>query len=160
MMTTRLERLEAGQDRIAAAILEMQQQKQSREKGCGQRRHSLRPCFTRVRSAFVGANGHLLRRTRCWLTTRRYWAEAYLFLYASKLALLSAWLLEINTRYTDWERNAADAAECRREADWAEESARCMMECLRNGGDIVSVMCERHENFEHFPSRTLPGVRL
>ncbi|OIW32752.1 hypothetical protein CONLIGDRAFT_642445 [Coniochaeta ligniaria NRRL 30616] len=46
IVITRLDRMEAGQDRIEAAILEIQQQLQQIR---DQRRRSLRPCFKRLK---------------------------------------------------------------------------------------------------------------
>lgn len=138
-MITRLGRLEAGQDRIAAAILEMQQQSQTCDQIRGPRRRSLRPCYARVRSAFVGAKGHLLRRTRCWW---RNWAVACIFLKDATGWRVLARLAESDTRRNHCERYVGQAAEARRLADLADEAARCMIEWLKNGGDIDPVVDE------------------
>lgn len=150
MMITRLERLEAAQDRMEAAILERQQQSQPRDHFYGQRRRSLGACYVRVHSTLVGAKGYLLRRTRSRLATCGHQADAYLLLFTSKLLRLSAWLVEIDTRLHPG--RAAQAAQYRLEADWGDDAARCILECLKDGGNIGSVWHEILESSKDFPS--------
>lgn len=148
-MIARLDRLEAGQDQIAAALLGMQQQPTTSDRIRGQRRRSLRPCYMRFRSAFVRAKGRLLEGTDSWLSSRPDLARAYALLAASRCGRICAWILEMDTSPVHRERNAADAAAFRRDADWYKETARRILECRKDGGDMGAVMDEYDEGLKN-----------
>ncbi|RYP89953.1 hypothetical protein DL770_003911 [Monosporascus sp. CRB-9-2] len=114
MVITRLERLEAGQNWIEAAILGMQQQLQTCNQTSSGRR-SLRLFCPRFRSALV-------KGTR---------------LSPLEVDNNPAHRERVMTEVAEARREAAEA---RREADRCEEIARCMLECLKNGTDFEESM--------------------
>ncbi|RYP28378.1 hypothetical protein DL767_007250 [Monosporascus sp. MG133] len=123
MVITRLERLEAGQNRIEAANPGMQQQLQT----CNQTSSG-----RRFRSALVKG-------------TRRSPPKSYRL--KDKRYRLTASSMEVGSDPAHREMVMAEAAEARRraaetrrEADQCEEVARCILECLKNGTDFKETM--------------------
>ena len=160
MMTTRMERLEAGQDQIAATILKIKEQTETRGQVRSQRRLSVRPYCARVRSAFVGAKERLPTKTRYWLTTLHHWVAAYHLIYGSKYLGLFARFLEHEWYLGYREKSAAKALRCRREAEWGSKTGRRILECLKEGGDIWAdaALHEITEIFDQLPP--LPSWKL
>jgi hypothetical protein len=112
-LIARLERLETGQDRIAAAILGMQQQQSHLDSKARSRR--------RFRTAWGTAKRRMRLRAR-----------AYNLICLSMSCRAETWGLE----------NVEKAAELRRKAEWAREAARCLLGCLKTGGDMDAVTAE------------------
>lgn len=125
MVITRLECLEAGQNRIEAAILGMQQQSQTFNQKTSSGRRSLRPFCRRFRSAGVKGTRRLLRRICDWHWDQRNRVDAYFLLLAAKIY-----------RGLGEEVGNPKAAEDRRNADWCEEMARRALKSLKNGTKV------------------------
>ena len=137
-MTKRLECLEAAQAVLTNNICEMQQQLQTHDQVRGRGRRCLRRCYTRVRSAFVGAKDNLPRKKR----PLPYWQMVFVFGLLSKVFKLSARIFEFcipRLSPEEREATAAEAAEARFRGHCAGRLARCMLDCLMSGGDIGSV---------------------
>lgn len=120
-MMARLERLEASQDRIEAAIIGITgttQQSQIRNRTYDQ--HSLQPYWQNIRSGLYNGLRHSHRTISRWHNAQIYVTGCYIMLIAATCLRFTAWIDELFISHTDpvdGKRNAAVAAKCRREAE-------------------------------------------
>ncbi|KAH8904042.1 hypothetical protein BR93DRAFT_930661 [Coniochaeta sp. PMI_546] len=142
MVISRLERLEAGQNRIEAGILGLQQ-----SQTCNQTRgrRSLQLYYQRFRSTFVNRSRHSLRMMKDRLKAQGIRVEDYVTAYSllifAKVFRFLNWGLEFQLRHpTDFdvdpahhEQLLAEIAEGREMANESEEEARCLLEFLKTG---------------------------
>lgn len=142
MVISRLERLEAGQNRIEAGILGLQQ-----SQTCNQTRgrRSLQLYYQRFRSTLVNRSRHSLRMMKDRLKAQGIRVEDYVTAYSllifAQVVRFVNWGEEFQLRHpTDFdvdpahhEQLLAEIAERRESAKELEEEARCLLEFLKTG---------------------------
>jgi hypothetical protein len=152
-LIARLEPLKTVQDRIAAAILSTQQQIlgiQQQTLGTQQQILCTRQQILGIQQQILGMQQqpHLDSKARSRPRSPRLCCRRFRSaLGAAKRGLkmraraYNLFLISVCSRGLAWtSEDAADAAEYRREAEWAWESGRSILECLKIEGDMDAVM--------------------